>query len=171
MTDNNNNTMLSSQQQQAIIMEQVAMYMSALPCPPMPLVVRQEIDEDEDRECYKNSHDLIATLLIGVMSSHSHETNLQKLDTLNKQRKEKQIQLTETLLNKLQISEGNPEKIYAACQEFTAGYVCAFMNLEVSVSFMPLDYVMRGDSVHKATCSWHRAQEIILAGKIFFLMY
>jgi hypothetical protein len=52
MTDNNNNTMLSSQQQQAIIMEQVAMYMSALPCPPMPLVVRQEIDEDEDRECY-----------------------------------------------------------------------------------------------------------------------
>jgi len=165
MTDQTN--ILSTQQQQAVIMEQVAMYMSALPCPPMPLVVRQEIDEEEDKECYKNSHDLIATLLIGTMSQAKYNTSEEKMDTLNKQRKEKQIHLTETLLSKLEKSDGNAEKVYAACQEFTAGYVCAFMNLEVSVSFMPLDYVMRGDSVHKATCSWHRAQEIILAGESY----
>jgi hypothetical protein len=56
------------------------------------------------------------------------------------------------------------ERVYTACSEFTAGYVCAFMNLDVTVRFMPLDHVTRGDCVHKACCSWHKAQEIILAG-------
>lgn len=55
--------------------------------------------------------------------------------------------------------------MYNACSEFTAGYVCAFMNLDVTVSFVPLDHVARGDSVHRACCSWHRAQEMIIAGK------
>ena len=146
----------TTKQEQAVIMEQVAMYMAALPCPPLPLIVRQAISEDEDKECYKNSHDLIATLLLGAMG----QGNV----ALNKQRKEKQQQLTETLLRKLQASEGQVDRVYNACSEFTAGYVCAFMNLDVTVSFMPLDHVVQGDSVHRACCSWHKAQEIILAG-------
>lgn len=79
-------------------MEQVAMYMAALPCPPLPLIVRQSLSEDEDKECYKNSHDLIATLLLGAMGQGN--------EALNKQRKEKQLQLTETLLKKLHKSGG-----------------------------------------------------------------
>lgn len=148
-------------------MEQVAMYMAALPCPPLPLIVKQAISEDEDKECYKNSHDLIATLLLGAMSQGNC--------TLNEKRKEKQLQLTNTLLQKLQAvasakesgsssSSSCLDQAYTACSEFTAGYVCAFMNLDVAVSFMPLDHVQRGDVVHKACCSWHKAQEIILAG-------
>jgi hypothetical protein len=147
---------MSTSKEHAVIMEQVAMYMAALPCPPLPLIVKQAISEDEDKECYKNSHDLIATLLLGAMS----QGNV----ALNKQRREKQQQLTETLLKKLHASEGQVDRVYNACSEFTAGYVCAFMNLDVTVSFMPLDRVEQGDSVHKACCSWHKAQEIILAG-------
>lgn len=141
----------------AIVMEQVAMYMSALPCPPLPLVVKQEISEDEDKECYKNSHDLIATLLLGAMSQGDTQQNAR--------RKAKQTELTETLLEKLKGADGDVDRAYTACAEFTAGYVCAFMNLNVGVRFMPLDHVVRGDSVHRAFCSWHRAQEIILAGE------
>ena len=53
------------------------MYMAALPCPPMPLLVKQEMDdEDEDypSECYKNSHDLISSLLLIAM--HHGDTQL-----------------------------------------------------------------------------------------------
>ena len=142
--------------QAVIVMEQVAMYMSALPCPPLPLVVTQELSEDEERECYKNSHDLIATLLLGAMSQGN--------TAHNEERKAKQIELTRTLLEKLKAAEGCAERAYAACAEFTAGYVCAFMRLDVTVRFMPMDHVERGDGVHRAFCSWHRAQEIILAG-------
>jgi hypothetical protein len=89
----------------SVIMEQVAMYMAALPCPPMPLVVRQAISEDEDQECYKNSHDLIATLLLGAMSLGNTAQNAQ--------RKEKQTQLTDTLLKKLSASEGQARSAFA----------------------------------------------------------
>ena len=137
-------------------MEQVSMYMAALPCPPLPLMVKQEISTEEDRECYKNSHDLIALLLLGAMT--------QSNEALNQQRKEKQLQMTQTLLAKLHAAKDNVDKAYEACSEFTAGYVCAFMNLNVSVTFMPLSHVTSKDNVHKACCSWHKAQEMILAG-------
>ena len=135
-------------------MEQVAMYMAALPCPPLPLIVQQEISEDEDRQCYKNSHDLIATLLLGAMGMGNA--------VLNKQRQEKQMELTDKLLCNIQAAQGDAAKAYTAFREFTAGYICAFMNIEVTVTFMPLERVDQNDSVHKGACSWHRAQEVIL---------
>ena len=149
-------------QKAVIIMEQVAMYMAALPCPPMPLLVKQEIeDEDEDypSECYKNSHDLIASLLLIAM--HHGDTQL------NEHRKAKQTELTKKLLSTLQNlpTENEQDAVqiaYTAFSEFTSGYICAFANIDVSVSFMPMDYVVQNDCVHKACCSWHKAQEVIL---------
>ena len=132
------------------LMEQVAMYMAALPCPPMPLVVDQE---EEDRK-YTNSHDLIAYLLLLAMS--------QRNQRLNEERKVKQKELTEKLLGQLQGKDLQWQEAYCAFSEFTAGYICAFANINVLVSFMPADYVQRHDCVHKACCSWHKAQEIIL---------
>jgi hypothetical protein len=140
--------------QQAVLMEQVSMYMAALPCPPLPLIVKQEISEDEDRECYKDSHDLIATLLLGAMGLGNQ--------ALNQQRQAKQIEMTDKLLCSIKAADGDVGIAYTAFCEFTAGYICAFMNIDVAVTFMPLDRVDRNDCVHRATCGWHKAQEVIL---------
>jgi hypothetical protein len=129
--------------------EPVAMYMAALPCPPLPLIVTRH-----GKESYANSHDLIASLLVGAMSMND--------DGLNAQRKSKQVELIDRLLQNIRAAGGNLDRAYSAFSEFTAGYICAFINIDVSVSFMPLDRVERNDSVHSVCCSWHRAQEVIL---------
>ena len=139
---------------EAVLMEQVAMYMAALPCPPLPLIVHQEMEDDLPKECYKNSHDLIASLLILAMQCGDAK--------LNEKRREKQTELTNKLLQKLKNCNNNTNLAYEACSEFTAGYICAFANINVSVNFMPLHYVNQNDFVHKACCSWHKAQEVIL---------
>ena len=135
-------------------MEQVAMYMASLPCPPLPLIVNH--DEGGSERKYCNSHDFIASLLLNAMASGNNN--------LNDERKKKQIELTETLLTKLG-GLGEPvdvDKAYTHFSEFTAGYICAFANIDVGVTFLPLADVEMGDSVHKACCSWNRAQCIIL---------
>jgi len=139
---------------EAALMEQVAMYMAALPCPPLPLIVQQEQAEDFPKTCYKNSHDLIASLLLLTMSHGDAR--------LNEERKAKQLELTDRLLQTLGAAKQDIGKAYEAFSEFTSGYICAFANIDVSVSFMPMDHVTEGDCVHKACCSWHRAQEVIL---------
>ena len=137
-----------------VIMEQVAMYMASLPCPPLPLIVNH--DEDDSKRKYCNSHDFIASLLLTAMANGNNN--------LNEGRKKKQIELTETLLTKLGSLEVpiDVDKAYTHFSEFTAGYICAFANIDVGVTFLPLADVEMGDSVHKACCSWNRAQSIIL---------
>jgi hypothetical protein len=132
----------------AAVMEQVAMYMASLPCPPLPLVV----SDGERRYC--NSHDFIASLLITAMVHGNAK--------LNKARKKKQLELTEKLLREMRACGGDVVRAYGHFSEFTAGYICAFANIDVGVTFMPLGEVEDGDAVHKACCSWHRAQAIIL---------
>lgn len=137
------------------IMEQVAMYMASLPCPPLPLIVNENNDNPSERQ-YCNSHDFIASLLLNAMACGNNN--------LNQERKKKQIELTEGLLKNL----GNlsvpidVDKAYTHFSEFTAGYICAFANINVGVTFLPLTDVEIDDVVHKACCSWNRAQSIIL---------
>jgi len=133
--------------------EQISMYMAALPCPPMPLIVSQESADDLPKEAYSNSHDLIATLLRFVITYEE--------PTLHKQRREKQEELTAALLTKRKEANQDLGKAYSAFSEFTSGYICAFANIDVCVKFMPLDHVQKDDVVHKACCSWHRAQEVL----------
>ncbi len=131
-------------------MEQVAMYMAALPCPPMPLL----LSEENNQKKYCNSHDLIASLLLSAMELGN--TNL------NNERKGKQTELTEKLLMQMKQTNLDVEKAYAYFSEFTAGYICAFANIDVGVTFLPLSDVQKDDNVHKACCCWNRAQMIIL---------
>lgn len=140
---------------QLILMEQVAMYMAALPCPPMPLML-----SDSDGPQYCNSHDFIASLLLNAMALGNV--------ALNEERKRKQVELTNQLLSRLallsRIEEASKkeEAAYTHFSEFTAGYICAFASIDVGVTFLPLADVASGDTVHKACCSWDRAQRIIL---------
>jgi hypothetical protein len=125
--------------------------MASLPCPPLPLIVS---NQDDGERKYCNSHDFIASLLITAMM-HGNAT-------LNEERKKKQLELTEKLLRELAACQGDVGKAYGHFSEFTAGYICAFANIDVGVTFMPLSEVEIGDVVHKACCSWNRAQGIIL---------
>ncbi len=133
-----------------IIMEQVAMYMASLPCPPMPLM----LSEGEGEKKYANSHDLIASLLLIAMAHGDLN--------LNNQRKARQMELTEKLLKQMSDPNINVDKAYSYFSEFTAGYICALANINTSVVFLPYIDVAKGDKVHKACCSWNRAQMIIL---------
>jgi hypothetical protein len=145
-----------------IIMEQVAMYMAALPCPPMPLLITGE-DYDEDGEpkktpkkSYCNSHDFIASLLLNAMVLGNQ--------ALNSQRKSKQIELTDKLLKQMSTMKSGAkdvDKAYSYFSEFTAGYICALASIDVGVTFLPLIDVEQHDNVHKACCSWNRAQAIL----------
>ena len=140
-----------------MVMEQVAMYMAALPCPPMPLMVlAPETDTPQRKQrAYCNSHDFIASLLLTAMAHGNTK--------LNEERKAKQVELTEKLLKQMgSLKELDVDQAYAYFSEFTAGYICAFANIDVGVTFLPLNDVESKDNVHKACCSWNRAQSIIL---------
>jgi hypothetical protein len=141
-----------------IVMEQVAMYMAALPCPPMPLMIAVDKEDDDTKlPSYCNSHDFIASLLLTAMANGNEK--------LNKERKAKQIEMTDKLLTQMKNltkEEDAVQSAYTYFSEFTAGYICAFANIDVGVTFLPLADVGMEDNVHKACCSWNRAQSIIL---------
>jgi len=153
-------------------LEQIAMYMVALPCPPLPVLVNVEkyegfeeedkADINEKNEAICSSHDLLAGLLISAM----HRKN----KTLNEQRKQKQLKTTENFIAELidmnQKKSMDTEKMYEACQRFTYEYLQSFEDAEYpspSVRFMNMDDVKIGDKVHKACCSWNIAQDMIHA--------
>lgn len=146
--------------------------MAALPCPPMPLMIMtQEEEEDEtiahattsSTKTYCNSHDFIASLLVMAMSHGDQK--------LNEERKAKQIELTKNLLHQMTTLAQDDdvkdnknlivEKAYSYFSEFTAGYICAFANINVGVTFLPWMDVNPQDKVHKACYSWIQAQSIL----------
>lgn len=162
-----------------VIMEQVAMYMVALPCPPLPVLVssasfkgnkEKEEDDDNDEEVEKwmvcSSHDLLAGLLICAMQRNDQ--------TQNETRKKKQIELTQTFIDsilgksvgKLSVDDNIVDAMYTMCQSFTGEYIFSFDdpgNPCPAVRFMNIDDVAKGDKVHSACCSWHRGQAILHA--------
>jgi len=155
--------------QQAVVMEQIAMYMVALPCPPLPIKVKIEnyngfSDEDkvdEDKLVVCSSHDLLAGLIICAMHRNNH--------ALNQTRKAKQIEITKQFIQNLIEKYKNETTVdadlfYQTCCTFTADYLQSFDdpgNPTGGVQFVPMDDVVIGDKVHKACCSWHVAQEIL----------
>jgi len=152
------------------ILEQIAMYMVALPCPPLPIKVNVDnysgFDEEEDipnekKEVICSSHDLLAGLIICAM----HRNNI----SLNQIRKAKQIEITKKfiqgLIEKFHVEEDvDVDSFYNMCGTFTADYLESFddpQHPSHGVHIMNMDEVQVGDKVHKSCCSWHVAQEIL----------
>ena len=103
----------------AALMEQMAMYFAALPCPPLPIMACRENAAGEDRLDAHNSHDLLAEFLLHAM----HLDNKQ----LNEKRKLFQQNVTRRLLDALNAQpEPGPERSYYLFQQFTADYIQAF---------------------------------------------
>jgi hypothetical protein len=167
-----------------VIMEQIAMYMVALPCPPLPILIPcsevkkitqqkggeaiQEMEEDEecDDEQEKaivcSSHDVLAGLLLCAMQRNNN--------SLNEVRKKKQVELTKKFLDFIMMNlkdekdRMSVEDMYEACQKFTFEYIHSFDDPNQSspgIRIMSMDEVKNGDKVHIACCSWHKGQDII----------
>lgn len=153
------------------VMEQIAIYMTALPCPPLPIII---IVAGGQRKI-TTSHDVLAGLLYAAMHRSS--------PALNEQRRKKQLDITDRIISELEVigarlrSDDNnntaatttsSEAAYEACQKFTAEYILAFDDVGYatpSVMFVPMKDVPQHSSVHSAACSWHAAQEIMHAPK------
>jgi hypothetical protein len=128
------------------LLEQLAMYFTALPCPPLAIL----LNGDET-----TSHDLLAGLIMLAISRNDK--------ALNDVRKEKQTRLVDELLERglgcLTLSE-----MYDNCRQFTGEYIHAFDDKGACTSgllFVPMQDVTKGSKAHKAMCSWNAAQEII----------
>jgi endonuclease YncB( thermonuclease family) len=160
-----------SAQKRMIIWEQLALYLTAMPCPPMPLLVTAEVSVEKTDDPSTptttrhnaNSHDLIAALVLMAMDRGNK--------ALNEQRKEKQLALNEELIHALEAlpDDDNGDGAFAACQRFVGGYIHAFDDPgqpTPSVRLAGIDAVERGDKVHGACCSWSAAQDIQHEGDV-----
>jgi hypothetical protein len=136
------------------VMEQIAMYMTALPCPPLPVNVIMTTADGETRRIGTSSHDLLAGLLVGAMTRANAERN--------KLRQRKQIELTDRLITELELASHSADVAYDACKRFTAEYILAFDDdaSGASMQFLDIGDVEKGGKVHMAACSWHAAQDI-----------
>ena len=147
------------------IMEQIAMYMVGLPCPPLPV----SLDVDTILKTDKNStatksnvqvcstHDLLAGLILCAMQRNSKD--------LNNLRKVKQLEITKAFLIAMdKLDQGDTERMYNACQVFTCQYIMSFDDPSFptpSLRLHPMDYVQNNDKIHSACCSWNAAQDIM----------
>jgi hypothetical protein len=148
-----------------IIMEQIAMYMVSLPCPPLPVSLNvttmlKTSNETEENIQVCTTHDLLAGLIVCAMD--------RKNTKLNNLRKTKQLAITKTFLTTLdKLDEQDTSGMYNACQVFTNEYIMSFDDPSMpapAVRLLPMDYVENNDKVHKACCSWNAAQDIMHAG-------
>ena len=130
------------------LLEQIAMYCAALPCPPLPV---QLVDEG----IITTSHDVLAGLLLLAITRNNQE--------LNKQRKETQTRLVGEFLGACVDCQDVPT-LYEHCKRFTGQAIHAFDDAGGStpaVVFLDMGDMAKGDKVHKAMASWNSAQDII----------
>jgi hypothetical protein len=155
-------TAILKQMAEVAIMEQIAIYMTALPCPPLPVII---IIAGEKRKI-TTSHEILAGLLKIAMIRDDPK--------LNEIRRKKQLDITDRIITELELigeqfrgsSSGAAAAAYKVCEKFTAEYILAFDDIGCaapSVMFVPMSDVPKHSSVHYAACSWHAAQEIMHA--------
>jgi hypothetical protein len=134
------------------LLEQMAMYATALPCPPLPLRL-----SSLDNHTVQTSHDVLVGLVMAAMVRGNPQ--------LNEERKQLQRRITQTLVERCLASKDASE-MYAHCKTFTGEYLHAFDDMGVctpGICFLDMEDVVPGDKVHMAACSWHAAQDILYA--------
>ena len=137
------------------MMEQISMYLTALPCPPLPA----RLLDGDAKDQIVSSHDLFAGLIVAAMVRNNKE--------LNDIRKVKQNEITRALLDNC-LASPNSKEMYKYCQQFTGEYLHAFDDAGAStpsVCFLNIEDVDKGDKVHSAASSWHAAQDILFVPK------
>jgi hypothetical protein len=137
------------------VYEMVAMYITALPVPPLPVWVRiasNQTQQDGETEGYASSHDLLAGLLVAAM--------VRDRPDLNRKRMARQKALLDELDAALR---GRPASAFEAYVRFTGQFLLAFGDdaSAPQVRFGGLDDVAPGDKLHSACAHWMASQDIL----------
>ena len=148
------------------VMEQIAMYLVGLPCPPIPLSVDVTkflkkggvfTGEEVSNRKICSSHDILAGLIVVAMKRGDKN--------LNAIRQKKQTTINETFLDTLDaLDESDVDSMYKECQKFTAEYLLAFddpSQPNPSFQLHPMEDVKKGDNVHHSSSSWSSGQDIL----------
>ena len=148
------------------VMEQIAMYLVGLPCPPIPLSVDVTkymkkggvfTGEEISNRKICSSHDILAGLILAAMKRNDQ--------ALNAIRRQKQETITQTFLHTLDtLDESDVDGMYKECQKFTAEYILAFddpSQPNPSFQMHTMDETKIGDNVHSSACSWSSGQDIL----------
>jgi hypothetical protein len=161
------------------IMEQIAMYMVSLPCPPIPVLVNVDNKENEEpgKETVCSSHDLLAGVLLCAMQRNSKEKN--------EKRRKKQVETVETYISEIikaacgsspeVLTADRREKMdfeafWSSSKKFTCNFLTSFDDEGVptpGIRFAATCDVEKGSKVHKACCSWMVAQDILHSNSVF----
>ena len=128
------------------LMGRVALYMTSLPCPPLPVVVTRR-----EEDGVGNSHDLIARLLLNAMAADDQPAN--------ERRKVVQWAITKEWVERLPKTQ-SAEEFYALCCDFTCKWVNAFTGSSSGISFRSASSVGVGDPCHTALAHFMAAQDI-----------
>jgi hypothetical protein len=143
------------------------MILSALPVPPMPIIVVQEVPDEitfmSGEHKMASSHDLWAMLLLSAMSRNDQEEN--------KKRALLQKQITENLFQSVRKLEQQKadlsvnvsiweERVYDVFATFTRENIEA-LSKSADLRIPPLCSVEREDRIHIASCHHAAAQDIL----------
>eukprot|EP00961_Rhodomonas_salina_P293156 3933519-Rhodomonas_salina.3 len=148
-------------------MELVAMAMSSLPVPPMPIIVGQEVPDEitcvSGETHFANSHDLLAMLLATAMQrEEKQELAMHKVE---------QEKATDELFARMKEiesqSKGNEKQASRKAEDVFDAFSC-FMRRTIQalsssrdVRFAQVSDVKREDRLHIAACHHAAAQDII----------
>jgi hypothetical protein len=149
------------------VYEMVAMYITALPVPPLPVWVRlrktttkknaEAEEEEEEKEGYTSSHDLLAGLVVASM--------LRDRPDLNRKRMAQQQALLDELDASLRGGGGGASSSsWDAYVRFTGQFLLAFGDdaRAPQARFGESDAVVAsGDRLHVACTHWMASQDIL----------
>lgn len=140
-----------------------AMVMSALPCPPMPLMSSKEVDGVCEDQCC-SSHDLMAHLMNVACVVCTQKQN--------QARAELQARLQSELFDKVdEWKRGCPDTVlppiewsYQVLGDFTRKYAQSYMadpTKDQDVRFLPVTDINRYHPVHVKAVEFQRAQDVL----------
>ena len=145
------------------VREQIAMYVTALPVPPLPVDVSITTADGTEERGFTSSHDLIAGLLLMAMHRNRTDLNAIRLQT--------QKRLIDALLEDLErhaAAADDAAIVYGLYVRFTGHFIQAFHDPNQpspQVHFARLDddrEAMRRDGKLHASCAhWMAAQDIL----------
>ena len=153
----------ATEEHRLAVLEQIAMYMTALPCPPLPIRVNDK--DDDQKQQYGSSHDTLARLLLAAMRRGRCD--------LNEMRRKEQTRVTLALVRALDAEPPpkTPEderrfqaRALQAYQRFTADYIAAFEDPGAAmraIEFLAPEDVEREHRVHRTCASYMAAQDIL----------
>lgn len=136
--------------------EMRAMILLSLPYPPLPVTASQ-LETDDGRlhdEATTTSHTFLARCLQGAV---------ERGDTWSDEnRRAKQTDLLDRFLAEIGKPE-RPQDIYTLYCRFTAQYISTYFPSDhrLEINFRPLDWVTRGDPVHRKMTEYLAAQSIL----------